>query len=66
MLIDIISAETAYRFIFKFIEAFMADSICTSATDDKILHFSIYTYLTPPPVFQSDVFGEVLKDINAR
>ena len=66
MFIDTIPAETADRFIFKFIETFMADSICTSATDDNILHLSIYAYLTPPPVSQSDVFGEVLKDIRAR
>ena len=65
MLINIIPAKTTDRFIFKFIETFMADSICTSATDDKILNFSIYAYITPPPVFQSNVFGEVLKDINA-
>ena len=66
MFVNIIPAETADRLIFELIETIMTYSICASATDDKILNFSIYAYITPPPVFQSNVFGEVLKDIHAR
>ena len=51
MFINIIPAKTADRFIFKFIETFVAYTIFASATDDKILNFSIYADFTPSPVF---------------